>query len=90
VRTHPPPPEMGGGRAVYRRLPDRGSDKNQKSKSRLIHKNSGRYIIFPRSEAAPLGASRILAVRYCLTLDEWDWLRWLPSLTIGVNGEPAK
>jgi len=67
-----------------------GSDFDQKSKLRVIHKNSGRYIIFPRSEAAPLGASRIVAVRYCLTLDERDWLRWLSSVTIGVNGEPAK
>jgi hypothetical protein len=71
VRTHPPPPEMGGGRAVYRRLPDRGSDLKTKSNRRLIHRNSGRQIIF--------GASRIVAVRYALTREQWIWLRWLAS-----------
>jgi hypothetical protein len=71
-------PEKGGGGAVYRRLPDRGIDAKNPKQRRIRPKNFSCYI-FLGLGTAPLVVSRIVAVRYCLTLDEWDWLRWLAS-----------
>jgi hypothetical protein len=59
MRTHPPPPGMGGGRAVYGRLPDRGSDANPKSNARVTDKLVEGYLKFAKRECQRLDAGPI-------------------------------
>jgi hypothetical protein len=82
-RDDRPPP--GKGKVRDRSYPGRHGPLhsdfcNRISTRRLIDKNSGRHNIFLCSVDVPLVAHRIVAVRYCLSRDQWDWLRWLSSL----------
>lgn len=79
MRTHPPPPEMGRGRAVYRRLPDRETnDAKNPKRNRVTKKNSPCYI-FRRYEGVTLFTNRLVAVRYALSSSEWDFIRRVAS-----------
>jgi hypothetical protein len=72
-----PPPGMMGGRRVFG-LPDRGSDKNPQrvnGKARVSQTRKGPIL--------PFSASRMVAVRYALSREQWDFLFWLSSLERG-------
>jgi hypothetical protein len=75
-----PPPKNGEvrARAHSRRPGPCRRDIKSKSRPRLPDKRIGRYI-FPQSGGAPLVGNRLVAVRLCLTINQWHWLRWLSS-----------
>jgi hypothetical protein len=85
-----PPAETGGKGAANRQLPNRETNDAFNPKQPRVHQKKFSCYIFLGLVTAPLVVSRIVAVRYCLTLDEWDWLRWLSSVTISANARAPK
>jgi hypothetical protein len=77
--SKPPGELMGCGRRVLR-LPDRG---NGKTEGRI----NGEPTVSQTRKGPILGfgASRIVAVRYALSLEQWDFLFWLSSLERGLT-----
>lgn len=79
MRTHPSPPEMGRGRAVYRRLPDRETNDAKNPKRNRVTKKIHPATFFAGTGGVTLFTNRLVAVRYALSSSEWDFIRRVAS-----------